>query len=72
MRTISALYRGVMAKDGSLVVTVDGRMLPERLDLRNHSPTGFGHGYGRLWTLTGAQVLGAVEVLEGEMRGRTT
>jgi hypothetical protein len=27
-------------------VTVDGRPLPPRLDLRNHSPTGFEWGYG--------------------------
>ena len=45
MKPISTLYRGVMAKDGSLVVTVDGQMLSYRFDLRNHSPTGFAHGY---------------------------
>lgn len=32
--------------DASVNVTVDGRPLPLRLDLANHSPTGFGWGYG--------------------------
>lgn len=35
-------YRGF--KDGS--VTVDGKSLDPRLDLWNHSPTGFNWGYG--------------------------
>lgn len=46
MRPIQTVYRGIMAKDGGLVVEVNGAMLRERLDLRNHSPTGFAHGYG--------------------------
>lgn len=37
-------YRG--DRIGGCVVTVDGRPLPPRLDLRNHSPTGFEWGYG--------------------------
>ena len=45
MKPISTLYRGAMS-NGDAIVTVDGRMLPERLDLRNHSPTGFAYGYG--------------------------
>lgn len=32
--------------DASVNVTVDGRPLPLRLDLANHSPDGFGWGYG--------------------------
>jgi hypothetical protein len=38
-------YRGRL-QDGECVVSVDGRELPLRLDLRNHSPTGFAWGYG--------------------------
>lgn len=34
-------------RDGSsVIVTVNGRPLDLRLDLRNHSPTGFEWGYG--------------------------
>ena len=39
MKTYHGTHGG---RDG---VTVDGRSLPPRLDLRNHSPTGFGWGY---------------------------
>jgi Family of unknown function (DUF6166) len=37
-------YRGHCI--GGCTVTVDGRPLPPRLDLVNHSPTGYGVGYG--------------------------
>lgn len=50
--TFTALYRGTRVKSrpgalGHCVVTriSDGRNLPLRLDLRNHSPTGFEWGY---------------------------
>jgi hypothetical protein len=40
-------YRGYRRTDGSCVVQVGRRReLPLRLDLRNHSPTGFEWGYG--------------------------
>jgi len=39
-------YAGTRNEDGALSVTVDGQPLNPRLDLRNHSPTGFGCGYG--------------------------
>lgn len=39
-------YRGVRRPDGQTEVTVDGQPLPLRLDLVNHSPTGFEWGYG--------------------------
>lgn len=111
MKPHSTLYRGLII-NGVCQVLVNGKPLPPRLDLRNHSPTGFGWSYGgsgpsqlalailadflqddlkalaiyqpfkwrivaqlpqgEPWMLTGAQILGAVEVLEGEMRGRTT
>lgn len=45
MKTTSTLYRGTMIF-GEVVVTVDGNKLPLRLDLFNHSPTGFSYGYG--------------------------
>jgi hypothetical protein len=38
-------YRGVRLEDGAQV-TVDGRPLRPRFDLRRHSPTGFEWGYG--------------------------
>lgn len=38
-------YQGRREGHASLV-TVDGRPLNPRLDLRNHSPTGFEWGYG--------------------------
>jgi hypothetical protein len=38
-------YRGHRGPAGC-VVTVDGQTLRLRLDLRNHSPTGFEWGYG--------------------------
>ena len=31
---------------GGAIVTVDGKPLPPRFDLRNHSPDGFQWGYG--------------------------
>lgn len=34
------------AEVGTCKVTVDGKPLPPRLDVRNHSPTGFEWGYG--------------------------
>jgi hypothetical protein len=40
-----SLYQGKRIKQGC-IVTVDGRELPPRTDLRNHSPTGFEWGYG--------------------------
>jgi len=39
-----SVYRGVRTSDGCRVF-VDGGELPPRLDLRNHSPTGFEWGY---------------------------
>lgn len=39
-------YRGDRDRLGTCTVTVDGRPLPPRLDVRNHSPTGFEWGYG--------------------------
>ena len=38
-------YEGRRGKDGTCFVTVDGRNLDLRLDLFNHSPTGFEWGY---------------------------
>ena len=38
-------YNGFRTQTGA-VVTVDGGPLDPRLDLRNHSPTGFEWGYG--------------------------
>jgi len=40
-----ATYEGRRSEDG-VVVTVDGRRLPPRNDLFNHSPDGFEYGYG--------------------------
>ena len=39
-------YIGVRQEDGALSVTVNGQPLNPRLDLCNHSPTGFECGYG--------------------------
>ena len=39
-------YLGVRDKDGTLKVTVNGQPLNPRLDLWNHSPTGYECGYG--------------------------
>jgi len=39
------IYEGKRTKDGC-EVTVDGKPLPPRLDLWNHSPAGFEFGYG--------------------------
>lgn len=39
-----ATYHGKRTLNGCMV-TVDGEELPLRLDLRNHSPTGFEWGY---------------------------
>ncbi|HXT10548.1 MAG TPA: DUF6166 domain-containing protein [Candidatus Angelobacter sp.] len=39
-----SLYAGNRTKAGAMVV-VDGEILELRLDLRNHSPTGFDWGY---------------------------
>src|SRR5437764_10173120 len=38
------VYEGERAPEGCKV-TVDGKPLDPRFDLRNHSPTGFSHGY---------------------------
>ena len=38
-------YEGCRTKAGP-IVTVNGDLLDPRLDLRNHSPTGFEWGYG--------------------------
>jgi uncharacterized protein (DUF2249 family) len=41
------VYKGTCTKDGmDWEVTVDGKPLPQRQDLRNHSPDGFSWGYG--------------------------
>ena len=45
MKITSTLYRGTVLRMESMV-TVDGKPLAPRLDLRNHSPTGFAWGYG--------------------------
>ena len=39
------VYRGIRQNDG-LTVLVNDQALDPRLDLRNHSPTGFECGYG--------------------------
>src|SRR5881396_3635407 len=39
-------YIGIRQEDGALSVTVNGRPLKPRMDLWNHSPTGFECGYG--------------------------
>src|SRR5438552_10062762 len=38
-------YVGIRQQDGALSVTVNGQPLNPRLDLWNHSPTGFECGY---------------------------
>ena len=40
------MYRGVITPHGYIVTTPEGEPLPLRLDLRDHSPTGFNSGYG--------------------------
>jgi hypothetical protein len=40
-----AVYEGKRVA-GEYLVTVDGKPLPVRLDLRNHSPDGFNWSYG--------------------------
>lgn len=43
----SKTYRGTRGKHvGTCKVTVDGKPLNARTDIRNHSPTGFEWGYG--------------------------
>jgi hypothetical protein len=39
------VYSGIRTENGC-IVWMDGRKLPPRLDLWNHSPTGFEWGYG--------------------------
>ncbi len=39
-------YEGIHSLTGLAVFRPDGTPLPPRLDLRNHSPTGFSAGYG--------------------------
>ena len=39
------IYVGIRQQDGALSVTVNGQPLNPRLDLWNHSPTGFECGY---------------------------
>ena len=38
-------YTGIRTPYGALVTTPEGHSLPLRLDLRDHSPTGFEWGY---------------------------
>lgn len=40
------LYLGTRVLGAGVVVTADGEMIPWRLDLANHSPTGLEWGYG--------------------------
>ena len=42
----SVVYRGRRLSCGHVEVTRDGKPLPHRFDLRNHSPTSFEWGYG--------------------------
>lgn len=44
MKTTTRRYEGTITK-GAISVKVDGRALPLRLGVRNHSPTGFSWGY---------------------------
>lgn len=44
MKTTTRRYEGSINK-GAISVKVDGRALPLRLGVRNHSPTGFSWGY---------------------------
>jgi hypothetical protein len=39
------LYEGFRDDDGTMRVTVDGKPLDPRTDIRNHSPTGLDVGY---------------------------
>ena len=39
------VYRGTVTPEGT-VVTVNGKVLDPRLDIRNHSPSGLSWGYG--------------------------
>lgn len=39
------VYVGIREEDGTLTVRVNGKQLNPRLDLWNHSPTGFECGY---------------------------
>ena len=43
---MDTVYEGERVQSGSVRVTVDGKPLGLRLDLRKHSPTGFEWGYG--------------------------
>jgi hypothetical protein len=46
MKPDTTIYRGERTMpQRDTIVTVDGRALSTRLDLRNHSPTGFEWGY---------------------------
>ena len=42
---VNKLYEGFRDDDGILRVTVDGKPLDPRTDIRNHSPTGLEVGY---------------------------
>lgn len=44
-KLIPNIYAGLISEQGQKIVTVNGIMLPMRLDLRNHSPSGFEWGY---------------------------
>jgi hypothetical protein len=46
MTDVYDVYTGRRTPDGTTVLRPDGTPLPLRLDLRNHSPTGFEWGYG--------------------------
>ena len=46
MKPLTTLYRGDPTLESEGNVFVDGAPLALRLDLRNHSPTGFSWGYG--------------------------
>jgi len=39
-------FRGERFGNGDCLITVDGKPLDPRFDLRNHSPAGFNWGYG--------------------------
>lgn len=45
-QTVLRHFYGVREEELSCKVTIDGEPLNPRLDLRNHSPTGFEWGYG--------------------------
>jgi len=42
---MAKIYRGERTRDG-VSVTVDGKPLNPRTDIRNHSPSGFDYGHG--------------------------